>query len=539
VKSFIANKYAPFLLKAVKYRYTTLATFFAMLIVTVGLFAGGLVRFVFFPDIPSDFVIASVEMEAGSSLTQRDQTITNLMQAAIEMNNEIAEETGRGVIQHYLAFDNGALGGQLFMELTKAEDRDVTDKQIEEHWRKLIPDMAGIRTLSIGGAGGPGGGSDLDFEFSSNNIQELANVTAELRTYLEAYAGVSEINDTFSGGSDEIRLEVKPQAEALGISLSQLAQQVRYGFFGAEAQRIQRQDEEVKVMVRYPQDQRNSIGNLENMRVRAPNGDDIPFSQVANIELSKGYASIIRVDGSRSITLTGKVNKELVDPGEVVREVTTEVIPEILARYPQVTFKLQGNSREQGEAMVSLAQGFLFALLAIFALMAIPLKSYSQPLIIMSVIPFGIVGAIVGHVILGVAVSVLSILGIIALAGVVVNDSLIMVDFVNRARREGHALLDAVVNAGSQRFRAIILTSLTTFMGLLPIVFEKSLQAQFIIPMAISLAFGILFATIITLILVPALYLILDDIKGVFRRKKNIDKVNENEAGTTNLVSDS
>jgi multidrug efflux pump subunit AcrB len=539
VKSFIANKYAPFLLKAVKYRYTTLATFFAMLIVTVGLFAGGLVRFVFFPDIPSDFVIASVEMEAGSSLTQRDQTITNLMQAAIEMNNEIAEETGRGVIQHYLAFDNGALGGQLFMELTKAEDRDVTDKQIEEHWRKLIPDMAGIRTLSIGGAGGPGGGSDLDFEFSSNNIQELANVTAELRTYLEAYAGVSEINDTFSGGSDEIRLEVKPQAEALGISLSQLAQQVRYGFFGAEAQRIQRQDEEVKVMVRYPQDQRNSIGNLENMRVRAPNGDDIPFSQVANIELSKGYASIIRVDGSRSITLTGKVNKELVDPGEVVREVTTEVIPEILARYPQVTFKLQGNSREQGEAMVSLAQGFLFALLAIFALMAIPLKSYSQPLIIMSVIPFGIVGAIVGHVILGVAVSVLSILGIIALAGVVVNDSLIMVDFVNRARREGHALLDAVVNAGSQRFRAIILTSLTTFMGLLPIVFEKSLQAQFIIPMAISLAFGILFATIITLILVPALYLILDDIKGVFRRKKNIDKVNENEADTTNLVSDS
>lgn len=538
VKSFIANKYVPFLLKAMKYRYTTLAAFLALLIITVGLFAGGKVRFVFFPDIPADFIAATAEMEAGSSITQRDQAIETLMIAAVEMNNAIAQETGSGVIQHYLAFDNGALGGQIFMELVKAEDRELDGKQIEERWREFIPEMAGIRTLSVGGVGGPGGGSDLDFEFSSSNIQELSNVTAELRRYLEAYAGVSEINDTFSGGSDEIRLEVKPQAEALGISLSQLAQQVRWGFFGAEAQRIQRQDEEVKVMVRYPQDQRDSLGNLENMRVRAPNGDDVPFSQVARIELSKGYSSIIRVDGSRSITVTGKINKEIIDPGVVIAEITNEVIPEILTRYPEVTFKLQGNSREQGEAVISLAQGFLLALLAIFALMAIPLKSYSQPLIIMSVIPFGVVGAIIGHLVFGQAVSVLSILGIIALAGVVVNDSLIMVDFVNRARREGHALMDAVVNAGSQRFRAIILTSLTTFMGLLPIMFEKSLQAQFIIPMAISLAFGILFATVITLILVPALYLVLNDIKTVFKSKKELASETPSKVKEIKLASD-
>ncbi|MFC4699233.1 efflux RND transporter permease subunit [Glaciecola siphonariae] len=520
VKGFIANKYAPFLVKAVKYRYTTLATFVAMLILTIGLFGSGLVRFVFFPDIPSDFMVATIEMEAGSSLKQRDQAITNVMNGALAMENQISEETGAGVIKHFLAFDTGALSGQFFIELTKGETRDLTDKQIQEVWREKIPEMAGVRSFSIGGGGGPGGGSDLDFEFSSNNLQELTNVTAELRSYLEAYEGVSEINDTFSGGSDEIQLAVKPQAEALGISLSQLAQQVRYGFFGAEAQRIQRQDEEVKVMVRYPQEQRNSVGNLENMRVRAPNGDDIPFSQVADIELAKGYSSIIRVDGARSITVTGKVNKDLIDPGEVVSEVTNEVIPEILSRYPQVSFKLQGNSREQGEAMLSLAQGFLFALLAIFALMAIPLKSYSQPLIIMSVIPFGVVGAIIGHLLLGKAVSVLSICGIIALSGVVVNDSLIMVDFVNRARREGYRMIDAVVNAGTQRFRAIVLTSLTTFMGLMPIVFERSLQAQIVIPMAISLAFGILFATVITLLLVPSLYLILDDFKTAFRGKK-------------------
>ncbi|WP_395343634.1 efflux RND transporter permease subunit [Ningiella sp. W23] len=533
VKGFIANKYVPFLVKAVKYRYTTLASFIALLILTVGLFAGGLVRFVFFPDIPSDFVTASVEMEAGSSLAQRDAAITSLMNAAIEMDNELAEETGAGVVKHFLAFDSGALGGQLFIELTKGETRELTDKQIHERWREKLPEMAGIRTLSIGSAGGPGPGSDLDFEFSSSNIQDLTNVTAELKQRLSAFNGVSEINDTFSGGSDEIRLAVKPQAEALGISLSQLAQQVRYGFYGAEAQRIQREDEEVKVMVRYPQDQRNSVGNLENMRVRAPNGDDIPFSQVADIELAEGYSSIIRVDGSRSITVSGKVNKDIIDPGEVVTEVTNEVIPEILARYPNVSFKLQGNSREQGEAMISLAQGFIFALLAIFALMAIPLKSYSQPLIIMSVIPFGMVGAIVGHLILGKAVSVLSICGIIALAGVVVNDSLIMVDFVNRARKEGNRLLDAVTTAGSQRFRAIVLTSLTTFMGLLPIIFERSLQAQIVIPMAISLAFGILFATVITLLLVPALYMILDDIKRAFRGKKHL----KTDAGLTQSQS--
>jgi multidrug efflux pump subunit AcrB len=272
-------------------------------------------------------------------------------------------------------------------------------------------------------------------------------------------------------------------------------------------------------MVRYPLEERNSVGNLENMRVRAPNGDDVPFSQVADITLAQGYASIVRVDGSRSISVNGKVNKDIIDPGEVARDVMTNVIPEMLERYPDVSSKLQGVSREQGEAMISLALGFVFALFAIYVLMAIPLKTYSQPIIIMAVIPFGLVGAVVGHMVLFKAVSVLSICGIIALSGVVVNDSLIMVDFVNRARKEGRSLMDSVLSAGTERFRAIVLTSLTTFMGLMPIVFERSLQAQIVIPMAISLAFGILFATVITLLLIPSLYLILDDVKSVFRGK--------------------
>ena len=520
IKSFIKNIYAPFLVKAVKARYVTLAAFVSMLILTYGMFKGDWVRFVFFPTIPSDFVMASVELEPGSSLSQRDKAMDTLLDAMYRMDEQLTRETGSGVISHAVAFDQGSLGGQVFAELSKGESREVTDTEIQRRWREFMPEIPGVKTMNFNAPGGPGGGSDLSFEFSSSDITQLELISKDVKAALAEYNGVSDINDTFAGGADEIQLQLKPQAEALGITLQQLGQQVRYGFYGAEVQRVQRDDEEVKVMVRYPKEERNSIGHLETMRVRSPAGQDVPFEQVADIELGKGYDSIIRVDGQRSVTVSAAVDKDIAEPNEVTMEMITRVIPEIMKKYPRVEFKLQGNSREQMEAMTSLAQGLLFALFAIYALLAIPLRSYTQPLIIMSVIPFGIVGAILGHLMLGHAVSVLSICGIIALSGVVVNDSLIMVDFVNRARQEGHRLMDAAISAGTQRFRAIILTSLTTFMGLVPIMFERSLQAQVVIPMAISLAFGILFATVITLLLVPALYVILDDIKNGLTRNK-------------------
>ncbi|WP_421134511.1 efflux RND transporter permease subunit [Alteromonas sp. A079] len=529
IKRFISTKYAPFLAKAIRNRYTTVSVFLAMLILTVGLFGGGIVRFVFFPNIPSDFMFASFELEPGSSLTQRDQVLTTMREAMQRMDDEVKEETGESVIKHAIAFDNGNLGGQVFTELTKGETRTLTDFEIQQRWRDEMPEIPGVKSFNINSPGGPGGGSDLSFEFSSGDITALRAISDELKEALAAYEGVTDINDTFSGGSEEIQLSLKPQADALGITLQQLGQQVRFGFYGAEVQRIQRDDEEIKVMVRYPKAQRSSIEHLENMRVRAPNGQDIPFEQVATFTVGQGFDSIIRVDGKRSVSVTAAVDKALMDPSEITREVIDTVMPDLLARYPNVEFQLMGNSKEQGEAIFSLLQGLLFALFAIYALLAIPLKSYSQPLIIMSVIPFGVVGAIIGHLVLGMAVSVLSVCGIIALSGVVVNDSLIMVDFVNRARKEGLSLKDAAISAGTQRFRAIILTSLTTFMGLMPIVFERSLQAQVVIPMAISLAFGILFATVITLLLVPALYLILDDIKSVFKGKKRNNSAKHSE----------
>ena len=528
IKRFIHNTYVPFLAKAIKHRYTTLASFIGIFILTIGLFTGGIVKFVFFPTIPSDFMFATVELEQGSSIIQRDKAIKTLMQSLTDMDNELINETGEGAVKHSIAFSQGALGGQVFVELSKGEERTITDIELYDRWRDNVPEIPGVKTFNIGAPGGPGGGSDLSFEFSGKDIEEMRLVSAELKSFLAKYEGVSDINDSFANGSDEIRINIKPLGEALGLSLSSLAQQVRYGFYGAEAQRIQRDDEEIRVMIRYPKEQRNSIGNLETMRVRAPNGSEIPFSEVAEIEVGQGYTSINRVDGRRSISVTAKVNPDVIEPNTILRDVMTQALPQYVKQYPGVSFKLQGNSKEQQEALVSLAQGFLFALFAIYALLAIPLKSYSQPLIIMSVIPFGIVGAIIGHMLLGNSVSVLSICGIIALSGVVVNDSLIMVDFVNRAREEGMNMMEAAMKAGSERFRAIILTSLTTFFGLMPIVFERSLQAQVVIPMAISLAFGILFATVITLLLVPSLYIILDDIKSVFskthRAKRELER---------------
>jgi multidrug efflux pump subunit AcrB len=272
------------------------------------------------------------------------------------------------------------------------------------------------------------------------------------------------------------------------------------------------------VMIRYPLEQRRTVGHLENMMIRTSNGQTVPFSSVAAIELGDSYASITRVDGRRAITISANANTNKVEPSKVVDEVQSEFIPYLSAKYPHVSASLDGSSLDEQNAMLGLIQGFFFAMFTIYALMAIPLKSYTQPLIIMSVIPFGMIGALVGHYMLGLSMSVLSLCGIVALAGVVVNDSLILVDFVNKSREEGKSIMQSAIDSGCYRFRAIILTSLTTFVGLVPIIMEKSLQAKIVIPMATSLAFGILFSTVVTLILVPVLYIILDDIKRVLKR---------------------
>jgi multidrug efflux pump subunit AcrB len=351
----------------------------------------------------------------------------------------------------------------------------------------------------------------MSFNLVGDNPVELKAAAAELTTFLAAYDGVFDIRSGASEIVSEIHLDIKPGAEALGLTLSELSVQVREAFYGAEAQRIQRDKDEVKVMVRYPLNQRKTIADLESMYIRTSDGREVPIMSVATLEIKPGYAEMIRINREPAIPISAAADKAVVEPDRIVNEVVEEFFPELFERYPSVKYRLDGMSIESVNMQNDLFTGFAVALFGIYALLAIPLRSYMQPLIIMSVIPFGVIGAVAGHIIMDMAISMMSIFGIIALSGVVVNDSLILVDFINRAVNEGKSVLSAVIDAGSSRFRAILITSLTTFFGIFPMLLETSAQAQFVLPMAVSLAFGIVFATVISLIVVPCLYLMLDD----------------------------
>lgn len=511
VQHFIHHSYRNFLERCIKQRYNVVAAFIGVLVLSIALVASGKVRWVFFPDIPSDFIQVQLEMDEGSSEDNTLKVVQSIEEALYKMNDKMEQDNGYQVVKHSFINMSSRTSAFIFAELTKGEDREVDGVTIAAAWREQLPELLSVKKLSFNASTNDAGG-DISFRLTSSDLDELSAASKELKQKLASYEGVYDIADNFSSGSHEIRLKIRPEAEALGLTLSDLARQVRYGFYGYEAQRILRNKEEIKVMVRYPLEQRRTVGYLENMLIRTPTGTSVPFSTVAQIEKGESYASITRVDGKRAITITANANKNIVEPSKVVQEIQKDYLPQLQAKYPKIQTALDGGSLDEQNAMVGLLQGFFFALFTIYALMAIPLKSYSQPLIIMSVIPFGIIGALFGHLIQGLAMSVLSLCGIVALAGVVVNDSLILVDFVNRAREQGQSVRQAAVDSGCYRFRAIILTSLTTFVGLVPIILERSLQAQIVIPMATSLAFGILFSTVVTLILVPLLYIILDDV---------------------------
>ncbi len=517
VRERIELNYKPALELCLTRRYTTLTTFICALALVGTMMGTGHIRFVFFPSIPSDFLQASITMEQGISENSTLNAVKHMEIELEKLRQQWQQTFGEPMIKQVLVDLNSRDSGSFFIELSKGEERMLDANQIANLWRDAIGDLPGVKSLQLDTSTGNNGRSDIAFRLQGANMDDLASAAQELKTHLQDYRGLYDISDNYSSGSQELRLTIKPEAQALGLTLADLARQVRYGFYGYEAQRMLRNNEEVKVMVRYPLSERQSRGHLENMRIRTPAGIEVPFSAVAEVTLADSYSAITRTNGQRAITITARADKQVVEPGKVTDEVKSGYLPLLLSRYPGVNSELDGASAEESSALMSLAQWTVLALFAIFALMAIPLKSYSQPLIIMSVIPFGMIGAALGHYLLGISLNVLSLCGIIALAGVVVNDSLIMVDFVNQARRAGHSMKEAVVAAGTQRFRAILLTSLTTFLGLVPILMEKSLQAKIVIPMATSLAFGILFSTVVTLILVPCLYLILEDLKRFLR----------------------
>jgi len=516
----IHDYYRPALGKVIENRGITVTMFAGALIVTIGLVNSGLVRIVLFPEVPGDFIRMQLEMESGTAPEVRNAALDRIEQAILDLNDEyIAENPDLDpMIAHIGSFTTSDTGAVAWTEMPMVDDRAMQAADVSGLWRERVGEIPGVKELTFADGDHFGGGSPLSFRLSGENFSALESAAKELEQKLTEFEGVFDVLNSSNSGGQEIKLAIKPEAEALGLTLVSLGRQVRQAFYGEEAQRIQRGKDELKVMVRYPLEDRRSVADLENMRIRTPAGDEVPFGSVAEVSFGSSYSSISRLNRERTITVSADIDPDVVEPGEVIKEISSEFVPELLSRHAGVSYGLEGASQEEQEFIANLIVASIAALFLIYALIAIPLHSYGQPLVIMSVIPFGIIGAVIGHIVMGKAVSMFSLFGFVALAGVVVNDSLIMVDFINKAREEGVPLRQAVIDSGTQRFRAIILTSFTTAAGLMPIMLETSVQAQYMIPMAISLSFGIIFATAITLFLIPSLYIL--QIDGFVRTRK-------------------
>jgi multidrug efflux pump subunit AcrB len=510
--------YAPVLRAAMANRYLTLSLFLAAAILLFSLAVGGHLRFIFFPRVPSEVVRATVYMPQGTPFEATREAVQRMTEAAQDLQADFVENLFSTVGSAGGGQRNQSHIGRVAFEVVAPEDRTVpvTSPELVREWRERIGVLPGAREINFR-AERVRGGNPIDIQLQGPEFAEMRIVADEIKAHLNTYPGVFDVFHTFEGGKEEVKLTLRPEAELLGLTLDDLARQVRQAFYGFEVQRIQRGRDEVRVFVRFPEAERRSLETLSGMRIRTPDGTEVPFGDVASASFGRGFSTIQRVDRFRAVNVRADVNKETADLEAIKRDLET-VLPEILLDHPRVSYVMEGEAREQDESFASVGVGIVFVLFVIYVLLAIPFRSYVQPLIVMSVIPFGVAGAMLGHMIMGMNLSIMSIMGMLALCGVVVNDSLVLVDYVNRQRRAGTDLMDAVGVAGLARLRPVILTSLTTFAGLTPLLMEKSTQAQWLIPMAVSLGFGILFATVITLLLIPVNYLILEDFKALGRR---------------------
>ncbi|MDB4433696.1 efflux RND transporter permease subunit [Akkermansiaceae bacterium] len=532
---FVDAIYTPFLALCLRFRYLVLVAFSSLVILALSLAITGWVPFEFFPKVEGEILSAKLEMPLGAPFSETQRVIKKLEEAALQLGDEISDTKGNPVIVNVLAtsgmqpFQGGfspggpATGthlGEVTLELAPAKDRQISSAELKVKWQELVGNLPGVVALSFTSETA-GGGNAIDINLTGSDSEQLGEAANWATEQLKSYEGVIEVSNSDRRGREELIVrDLTTRGKALGFNLANVMGQVRDAFYGNEVQRLQRGRDEVKVMVRYPEEERRSLANLEQMKLRNPQGGEVPLMEVVEPDYGRGPATITRVDRFRTISLKGDVDLAAgYNSNEIVGRFTEEVLDVIGEKFPGVRYTYEGEQSDQRDSVREMMIGFVGALMLMYVLMAIPLKSYIQPLIVMSVIPFGLVGAIAGHILLGLNLSIMSMCGIVALAGVVVNDSLVLVDYVNRHRGKGVSVREAATRAGARRFRPILLTSLTTFAGLMPMLLETDMQAKFLIPMAVSLGFGILFATAITLILLPSLYLILDDIQSIFRKK--------------------
>ncbi len=532
LERFVATRYRPLLIAATRQRYVVLATSAGLLVLLGALLGSGRVPYEFMPPVEGDHVSAVLKMAPGTSMEAARAVVDELERSAEALRLELEAERGPKepqIVNHVISSigaqpfrqmltvsfgsesSRGADLAEVTLALCPSDLRSIGAHEISDRWRKRVSLPPGVTNL-VFSADMFNAGRAIDIQLRGADLMTLERVAREVRARLEAIPGVIDLQDSFSSAQREIELRLRPEARPLGLTLQDLARQVRQAFYGEEVQRIQRGVDEVRVMVRYPLEERRSLAGLDALRIRTQDGAEVPLSTVARLLPRRALPSIRRVDRMRVVNVAADVNRAQTTPARALHVLEAQ-LPALLEDFPDVSYRLEGAQQEDAEASAGLLGGFLLALAGIYALLAIPLRSYVQPLIIMSVIPFGAMGATLGHLIMGMPLTFFSVVGMVALAGVVVNASLMLVHFNNRLHEDGMPVSEAILAAGEARFRPILLTSLTTFVGLLPLILERSVPLQTMIPMAVSLAFGVLVSTVFTLVLVPCEVAVLEELR--------------------------
>ncbi|MGM0669239.1 MAG: efflux RND transporter permease subunit, partial [Gemmatimonadota bacterium] len=532
---FVENIYQEHVQKAIRYRYITIGGAVALLLAALGIMIGGHLPFVFMPDIESAIVAASVRLPVEAPMAEarriRDRFVAEGQAAAEKLEEEEGGKVLRGIYAQIgstmgaggpaSGLTTGETGAHIIevaMQLVAPDDRRVTTPEVADRWRQAVGRPTGVRTMAFNYSTGPGAGADITIQLQHPDTRTLERAASTLAQRMEEYAGVINVDPGFAGGKPQLDLTLKPVARAMGLTEAGMARQIRSALFGAEALRQQRGRYEMRVMVRLPEEDRDRMFGLEQFRLRTPEGGELPLIQAADITETSSNTSINRVNGRRVLNVSADTEETAVTR-RILDRIEKEELRDLEGQYADLSHEVVGQQEDLQESVSSLMSGFAGALIVIYALLAIPFRSYVQPVIVMTAIPFGFIGAIAGHLLLGYKLSLISLMGLVALAGVVVNDSLLLIVRANEAREGGSTVHEAVVEGGMRRFRPIILTSLTTFFGLAPLIFEGSVQARYLIPMAISLGFGILFATSIVLILVPSIFMVVEDLRGLLSRE--------------------
>ncbi len=528
LERFVQGRYMRFLDRVLIWRYVSLAIAISILLLTLGLVKGGLVKFQVFPKIDGFVITSTVEFPEGTPPAVTEKALRKIEAAFVRVAERTPTLSGEPMIKKRLSLVGQTLSNQMGRTgpnlgsvqiiLLESEKRGIHSNDLLVAWEKEVGAITGARALTFEGLSAGPGGAEIEVWLQGQDMKTLIAASDQLQEKLATYDGVFQVRSDFSPGKNELRLSLKPEARALGLSVEDLARQVNAGFFGREAFRLQRGEDDIRVKVRYTDEERRRLSDFYSMRIRTADGTLVPLVSVADITLASGYSTITRTDGRRRIAVTAEVDPKRANSQEIFADLGAEFFPDLKARYPGLHISLQGEKKNMRESFGSLKVTFPLAVVGIFVIIATIFRSYIQPVVILFTIPFGIIGAIFGHLFLGYSLSMMSMFGMVALTGVVVNDAIVLIERINGNLAEGMEFFEAVKLGSRRRFRAILLTSLSTVGGLAPLIMETDMQAKFLIPMALSLAAGVTFATVLTLVLIPSLLAIVNDLRRVVVR---------------------